>query len=209
MGSYFLTTVNVLLALYCVAAFIKMIVQFGLPNHPARFMLYLVTLSVTAYFSLKAATGLGLIAPVYYLQWRSFPLVAGSIGLLLQIITILGQMGIFQQKIFSRMPLLGGLIVFSFFSMYADVLVAISLILSTLFLTVSVGKARYQKRMFFKMVLFLSLFGLCTLVNQYWVYALGELFLLPALFYFFIFQKTFGITAMVDEFQAESSGALS
>lgn len=209
MGSYFLTTINVLLALYCVVAFIKMVVQFGLPNHPARFTLYLISLCVTAYFSLKAATGLGFLAPVYYLQWRSFPLVAGSIGLLLQVITILGQMGILQQKIFSRMPLLGGLIVFAFFSVYTEVFVGFSLALATLFLSVSVGKARYQKRNFFKMVFFLSLFGASTLVNDYWVYALGELFLFPALFYFFIFQKTFGINAMVNEFQAENSGALS
>lgn len=209
MGSYFLTTINVLLALYCVLALIKMIVQFGVPNHPSRFTLYLVSLSVTAYFSLKATTGLGLLAPVYYLQWRSFPLVAGSIGLLLQVVTTLGQMGILQQKIFSRMPILGGLIVFSFFSAYTEYVMGLAIILASLFLTVSVGKARYQKRMFFKMVFFLSLFGLCTLVNQYWIYVVGELFLLPALFYFFIFQKTFGINAMVDEFQAESSGALS
>ncbi len=208
MGSYFLTTINVLLALYCVVVFIKMIVQFGLPNHPARFTLYLVCLCVTAYFTLKAAAGLGFLAPVYYLQWRSFPLVAGSIGLLLQVITTLGQMGILQQKIFSRMPLLGGLIVVSFFSMHTEVIVGLALVLATLFLTVSVGKARYQKRMFFKMVLFLGLFGASTLINEYWVYALGELFLFPALFYFFIFQKTFGIAAMMDDYQAESSGAL-
>lgn len=208
MGSSFLTTINVLLGLYCVLIFLKMVVQFGLPNHPARFTLYLVTLCAAVFFSMKALAGLGFLAPVYYMQWKSLPLVAGSIGLLLQVITTLGQLTVIQQKVFSRIPLLAAVIVYSLFSSKANYFFGFCILASAVFLSVSVGKARYQKRMFFKMVLFLSLFGLSTLFNHYWLYVTGELFLFPALFYFSIFQKTFGISALVDDFQSEGPGVV-
>lgn len=206
MGSSFLTTINVLLGLYAVLIFIKMVVQFGLPGHPARFTMYLVTLCGAAFFSMKALVALGPLPPLYYMQWKSLPLVTGGLGLLLQVITTMGQLTVIQQKVFSRIPLLGAVIVYSLFSSHANHFFVFCLIAASLFLIFSVGKARYQKRMFFKMVLFLSLFGALALIYEYWAYVLGELFLFPALFYFSIFQKTFGISAMVDDFQAESSG---
>ncbi len=206
MGSSFLTTINVLLGLYCVVIFLKMAIQFGLPTHPGRFTMYLVTLCAAVFFSLKGLAGLGWLAPVYFLKWRTLPIVAGSMALLLQVISTLGQLSLLQQKIFSRLPLIASLLVFAFFPSKADFFFILCLSSGTIFLTVSVGKVRYQKRMFFKMVLFLALFGLFTLPNNYWTYVAGELFLFPALFYFSIFQKTFGISALIEQHQIESPG---
>lgn len=206
MGSSFLTTINVGLGLYSIILFLKLIIQFGLPNHPVRFTMYLVSLCATAFFTMKAIVGLGFIPPVEYMKLRVLPLVIGSLALLLQVITTIGQFSLIQQKIVSRMPLIAGLLVFAFFPQKAEVFFAACVLTAALFLSVSVGKARYQKRIFFKMFFFLVLFSGSVWINHYWVYVLGELLLFPSLFYFFVFQQTFGVSALVSQFQSEDLG---
>jgi hypothetical protein len=204
MGSSFLTTINVALGLYSVIIFFKMIIQFGLPNHPAKFTLYLVCLCVASSFAMKSLAGLGYLSPVDYLKWRAFPLVAGSLGLLLQVVISVGQFSHIQQKIISRIPLIGALLVFAFFPSEADKFYGACMLVIVLFLSISVGKARYQKRMLFKMLLFLLLSFLFILANNYWTYIIGEIFLFPALFYFFIFEQSCGVSALVDKFVSEN-----
>lgn len=208
MGSTFLTAINVGLALYCVINFIKNIIQFGLPNHPARFTLYLVTLCTSAFFIMKAMADLSLINPFIYMRWRAFPLVAGSLGLLLQVITIVGHFSHIQQKVISRIPLMGALLFFAFFWEKADWFFGMSLAMAVVFLSISVGKARYQKRMLIKMTLFILLFGVFKLFNYFSLYILGELFLFPALFYFFVFEQSYGISALIEEHHAHSGDSL-
>ena len=206
MGSSFLTAINLGLGLYCVIVFFKMLVQFGIPNHPARFTIYLVTLCVASYFVMKSLTELNLINPFLFMRWRALPIVAGSLGLLLQVITTVGHFSLIQQKIISRIPLMAALLFFAFFPDKADVFFSVSILASVLFLTISVGKSRYQKRMLIKMSFFLFLFWVCTLFNQFWLYIIGELFLFPALFYFFIFQQSYGVSALVEGFMGDDSG---
>lgn len=207
MDSSFLTWVNVGLGLYSGISFLKILIQFGLPNHPVRFTSYLVCLCATAFLVMKAMTGLGLLAPVYFLKWRPLPLVAGGLSLLLQVITTVGSFSLIQQKVVSRLPLIAALLVYAFFSAYADWFFAMCLLVGAGFFSISVGKARYQKRMYFKMVFFIALFVLFSWFNQYWPYVVGELFLYFALFYFFIFQQTFGVSAMIEGYQHSREGA--
>jgi hypothetical protein len=204
MGSSFLTAINLALGLYCVVQFFKTVIQFGLPNHPGRFTLYLISLSVTAFFSMKALVDLNLLHPFLYVRWRTLPLVTASLGIILQVITIIGHFSYIQQKIISRLPIMGALLFFAFFWEYAEWFAAFALIASFLFLTISVGKARYQKRAFIKMCLFLGLFGLFKFINLYWAYIMGELFLFPALFYFFVFQQSYGVSTLADEWSEDS-----
>jgi hypothetical protein len=91
-----------------------------------------------------------------------------------------------------------------FFSDYAEVFFGLCILAGVLFYTVSVGKARYQKRMFFKMALFLSMTGLLHLTQNYWSYVLGDILLFPAIFYFFIIQQSYGVSAMVERFRTEN-----
>lgn len=208
MGSSFLTCLNVGLALYSGILFLKLIIQFGLPNHPVRFTAYLVSLCLTVYFGMRAATDLGWLAPIYYIKWRPLPVLAGSLGVLLQVITAVGEFSHIQQKVISRMPLIGALLVFAFFPSKADWFLGLCMLASAVFLSISVGKARYQKRTFFKMLLFLGLFGVGVLINNYWLYMFGEIFLFFAVFYFFIFQQTFGVSALVEGQLHVHEGAL-
>jgi hypothetical protein len=204
MGSSFLTTINVVLALYSLIVFFKSLIQFGLPNHPARFTLYLVSLCAVAYFAMKALAGLGYISPIDYLRWRTIPVVGSGLGILLQVVTSVGNFSRIQQKMFSRIPLIGALLVFAFFPPFADHFFGLCILATVLFLSVSVGKARYQKRILFKMTLFLVLSLLLTLMNFYWTYVVGELLLFPALFYFFIFEQSYGVAAMMERHAVEN-----
>lgn len=209
MDSSFLTWVNVGLGLYSLISFIKLVVQFGLPNHPLRFSVYMVSFCVTAYLLLLVMTDLALISPLFYLRWKNLPLLIASHGLLIQVITSMGQFSLIQQKVFSRFPLIIALLIFGFFNDYAEWALLLALTAGTLFFTVSVGKARYQKRTFFKMMLFLIIYGILTNLNIYWAYLVGEAFLYPVLFYFFIFEQTFGVMSLIDENQQTQEGTKS
>ena len=200
MSPSMLTAVNIGLGLYCLLMFIKMIVQFGRPNHPARLTAYFLCLCVTSFFVSKALVGTGFISPWSWLKYRPLPMVAGSLALLLQVIICGTNFSLIQQKVVSRLPLIGGLLVLAFFPTKAEIFVGASIFAGCILFALS-DKARYQKRAFFKMTLFLLLFYGLRLLNIYWVLIFGEVMLFFALFYLFIFEQTFGVAAIVDEHQ--------
>lgn len=199
MDSSFLTWINVGLAFYSVILLLKMMIQFGLPNHPARVTTYLVSLCVSSFFVMKAAAGLGFLSPLDWMNWRTLPLVTGGLAILFQTIMVIGSFSLIQQKVISRLPLMAGLLCLAFFRDRADVFMAFSLGAAGLCLTISRGKARYQKRLFFKMIFFLSLFAVLALAQEYWVFLVGEGFLFFALFYFFLFEQSFALQALIDD----------
>lgn len=208
MDSSFLTGLHITLGLFACLLFIKMIVQFGLPNHPARFVCYLVGFCTAAYFIGLAATDLNLLSPWDWVKWRSLPLIAGSMCLLFQTIMMVGSFSLIQQKVIARLPLMAALLGFAFFSYYADVFMSWFLGLGGLFLIISVKKARYQKRIYLKMLLiFLVHVGL-NYTNVYWAYLIGQVLLFFVIFYVFLFEHSFGIAAMVDDFRESLEGDL-
>jgi hypothetical protein len=199
MGSSFLTAINLALGLYCLVQFFKIIVQFGLPNHPGRFTLYLVSLSVSTFFLMRALVDLNLLSPFLYVRWVTLPLITAALGVILQVISLVAHLSFIQQKLISRLPLIGALICFGFFWKFTDWFLIFAVVVSYLFLTISVGKCRYQKRAFFKMSLFLLFFWGLKLLNEFGAYLVGELFLFPVLFYFFIFQQSYGVSILAQE----------
>lgn len=206
MDSSFLTWVNVGLAIYSGFLFLKLVIQFGLPNHPARFTAYLVSLCVAVFFILKAVTGLGLLAPGLYLKWSLFPMVAGSVGVLFQAITSVGQFTRIQQRIFSRLPLFTSLICFGLFPTRDTVFFTVAIVAGCTYLAMFKDKARYQKRAFFKMAIALLIFSAFRLLNLYWAFIVGELFLFLAVFYFFVFEQAIGVSALVEDKQTQLPG---
>lgn len=207
MGSSFLTALEIGLGIYSLIQFFKIIAQFGLPNHPGKFSLYLVCLCVTLFFTLQALADLGLILPLDFMRIRSLLLVVGSFTFLIQLVAMIGSFSLIQQKVISRVPLILGLLVYGVMPEKADLFLILTTVLGGLFLLVSKGKARYQKRLYFKMALFLVITWGAYLSQNYSVYVVGQVFLFPVLFYFFILQKTFGVKVMVEKFQSEDPGA--
>ncbi len=207
MGSSFLTAVDLVLAMYCAVIFVKSCLQFGVPNHPARFGLYLVLLCAVAFFGLRCLTTLGLLAPFSYQRYRALPLVAGGLVLLLQTIMAVNRSSTIQQRVFSRIPLMAALLFTAFFWTYADWFFAGAILVSVLFLSAAVGKARYQKRALLKLGFFLGVKAAISQYDDYSAYALGQLFLFPALFYFFVFEHSVGVGALIDDHSTQSGAA--
>ncbi len=198
MHSSFLILVNAGLALYSSVLFLKLITQFGLPNHPARFTAYIISLCASAFFVMDSLAEFSVIGPMELMKWRALPLVCGSLGILFQAMLLSHKLTFIQQKVISRIPLMAGLVCFSFFPSKADIFAAASIVAGGIFLSVSVGKARYQKRLFMKMIFFLLVTYLCRLPGNSWVIVLSQCFLYFAVFYFFLFEHTFGISALVE-----------
>jgi hypothetical protein len=163
MHSSFLIWVNAGLALYSSLLFLKLIIQFGWPNHPARFSAYVISLCASAFFVMETLTEFGVIGPIEWMKWRALPLVCGSLGLLFQAMLTGGQFTLIQQKVISRLPMIAGLVCFSFFPSKADIFAGIAIVAGGIFLSISVGKARYQKRLFIKMIFFFFITILCRL----------------------------------------------
>lgn len=207
MDSSFLTWANLGLGLYSGIIFLKLVIQFGLPNHPIRLGAYLVSLCVALYFNFLVLTQFGVLSPWFWMKWRTLPLVTGSFFLLIQTVSSVGSMGLLQQKVVSRLPLIAGLLCFTFFPQYADYFVGFAIAAGCAFLTITVGKARYQKRQFFKMTFFLLIFVFCKWVQIYWAYLFGELMLFVALFYFSVFEQAACVASKIDQFHHSLEGA--
>lgn len=208
MDSSFLTLVNVSLGIFATYSLAKVIIRFGWPNHPARLTIYLVSICAAAFFVMKAMVGLGQLSPFLWLKWKTLPLVMGSLALLLQVITTVGTISRIQQNVISRLPLIAGLLCFAFFPQFAEYLFAIVVLAGMGFLSVSVGKARHQKRLFFKMAIFLGLFQVFRLFNEYWLFVVGESLLLVALFYFSLFEESLGLKTYLEELSFDEGKAV-
>ncbi len=208
MDSSFLTGLHISLGLFSCLFFVRLIIQFGLPNHPARFLSYLVSFCIVVYFTSLALTDLSLLSPWVWVKWRAFPLVAGGFCLLLQTITLLGTMNFLQQRVISRLPLIVALMSTAFFSQLADMFFSLFLLSGGLFLIIFVRKSRYQKRLYLKMGLMFILQLICNYMDYYFAYVIGQVFLCLTVFYMFLFQQSFGILALIDDYRQESEGDL-
>jgi hypothetical protein len=201
-----LTFVNLGLGLFSLVLFTKLIIQFGLPNHPARFTCYLAALCGCSYFVMQAGVDLRVLHFSEWQKLRVLPLVVGGLTLLLQTIMMVGSFSLIQQKVVSRMPLIAGLLCLAFFPSKADWFFIAGLTAGLLFLCFNRNEARHQRRIYIKMCLFILAFFLAKLINVYWVFTLGQALLGMAIFYFFQFQNAFGISALVDEFREAMDG---
>jgi hypothetical protein len=208
MDSSFLTLVHVGNGIYALVSFLKLIIQFGLPNHPARFLCYIVSLSAAAYLVGLAATDLGYLSPWIWMRWRALPLVAGSVCLLFQVITLVGHFSLLQQKVISRLPLMGALLCFAFFQEQASLVAGGFILAAALFFSISVGKARFQKRLFQKMTFFFLLWNTLRLTQNYWAFVVAEALLTFGLFYLFLFEQSVAVAAVVDDFRTDLEGDL-
>jgi hypothetical protein len=163
--------------------------------------MYLVNLCVTTLLVMQSLTDFQLLSPWHFMNLRAFPLVIGSLALLMEVTSVIGHLTQFRQRVLSRIPLIAGLVSATIFNPYADKIASALVCISVLFLIVSVRQVRYQKRAMVKMSLFLGLFILCKSSQYFEIYVIGVLFLFPVLFYLFIFQQSFGILALVEEHQ--------
>ncbi len=206
MDSSFLTWIHISLGLFACLQFLKIIIQFGLPNHPARLIAYVTCLSTAVYFSALALTDLNLLSPWIWMKWRALPLIAGSLSILLQSIIFFGGFPLIYQKVMARVPVMAALLCFAFFPLYADTLSSLFLLVGGLFLIISVKKDRHLKRLYLKFLFMFSWYLILMATNNYTAYVLAQLILFLTLFYIFLFEKSVCLTALVDDYKASAEG---
>ena len=69
-----------------------------------------------------------------------------------------------------------------------------------------VNKARHQTRLYVKMLLMFSIHLGLSYLDQYWAYVSSQVFLFFVIFYVFLFEHSFGVAAMVDDFKGSLEG---
>jgi len=201
MDSSFLIGIHFCMAFFSLILFLKLIIQFGLPNHPKRFVSYAFSFLVTLYLVGQFSADLGLVNPWFWMKWRAYPLVAGSLFMVFQSIMLLGSVSFFQQKIMSRIPILLSVMIFGFFSELADTLTVVFLSVSTLVLLLPFQSV-HLRRIYFKFIFFAGLSWGMTLIDYNW-YLISRVFSFAALFYLFNFQHCFNISALMDDVAEE------
>lgn len=206
MDSSFLTGSHLVLGIISSLFFIKMIIQFGLPNHPARFVSYLVCFCIVIYFGFYSLISFRDFSTFSWIKIRSIPLVAGGLCLLLQTIMLAAGFSLIQQKIISRLPIIASLLCAAFFPEFANPLFVLFILLGGLFLIISVKKARYQKRLYLKMMMMFLLYLGLNQMTWPAFQVLSQIFLGIAVFYIFLFEHSFGISALVDDFRSSFEG---
>lgn len=198
MDSSFLIGIHFCMLFVSLVLFFKLIIQFGLPNHPKRFVSYALSFLVTLYLAGQFSADLGMVNPWFWMKWRALPLVAGSLFLLFQTIMLLGSVSFLQQKVMSRIPVLVSIMIFGFFSELADIFTVVFVSVSALVLLIPKIQSRHMKQIYFKFLLFSGLAWIMELTN-YNLYLVGQVFGFFSLFYLFNFQHCFNINGLIDD----------
>jgi hypothetical protein len=207
MDSSFLISIHGLIAILTCVLFIKLVVQFGWPNHPGRLTAFLIGLCATFYFVGSFIVDLGYVPQKAWEHWRALPLIAGSLCLLLQTMMAGGNFSLIQQKIISRIPLMGALICSTLFPQVALQLSMSFILCGALFFIISVRKSRYQKRIYYRLVIFILFYVFLMASQITGLLVLAQIFLIGAIFTLFAFENSFGVWALTDDFRQDSEGA--
>ncbi len=206
MDSSFLIAFHGLIGLLSCVLFFKMLVQFGWPNHPGRLTAYVVGLCLCFYFMGVILADLGYFPQKAWAHWKALPLVAGSLCLFLQTIIAGGNFSLIQQKIISRIPFMGALICSALFPQLAEPLSVIFILLGCFFFIISVKESRYQKRIYFRLVVFVLFYSGCLISTWIFLQILAQFFMIGAVVSIFAFENSFGVWALADEFRQDLEG---
>jgi len=199
MDSSFNNALEIVLAVFAVLAFLKLMIQFGLPRHPLRFLIFMVSLSLIFWLCGDTAATFKVISMNQWLRWRALPLVVTGVGLLIEAISIIGNLGYLQQKVISRIPLIASLVCFAIFPQKSFLFFVLSICVGFCLLLIGKDKARYQFRLYGKMLICLILGISLKPYNLVMTGIFSYVFFFGMLVYFFLLQQSFGISALIDE----------
>ncbi len=206
MDSSFLIWPSFVLGFFSLILFTKMVVQFGVPKHPLKFFGYTITLSWTMLWIGASLVQLDIMDMTTWERWRSVFLLWPALGMFMEAVSQMGQFSQIQQRIMTRLPIIGSLLALSFMPQWVPYLVGIFLLLVAAIFLLHVGKFRFHKRIFLKFIFFLALSGLSIFFPE----VLRSWFLMVVLLissiYFFLLQNTFCVTAHLEQFEAREIG---
>lgn len=202
MNSSFLLVIHFALSFYTLAIFLKSLFQFGLSNIYRKFFNYFLNLLLALYFGLFFVADLGFFIRNSLFKLQHLLIIMGSVSFMIQSLSYIHRTSKIKSRTLVRLPLLGGLLVWTFFLDHIVMIKDITLVLFFLYTTWLITKqalSRYLKRALFKM----CFFSLLSFLSSQ-VYFLKEAYfhfilLFPALFYFYLYQHVLGISQLIDE----------
>jgi hypothetical protein len=189
MDSAFLTlqlTLEGSLFLFAFVLFIKLIVQYGGPTRPLKTLSYLTSASVVLFLGFNFFMSLGLVEYSLWLKARPILLATAASGIFIEAVLITEDFPNRQEKFIAKIPLLIGFLIFTAFPQYVEFLSTLLVLGGGWVLYRSPGRLRYQKRIFVKLLIFLALSALTSWFGFF------------VLFYFFLFQQTFGLMSLLE-----------
>lgn len=198
MGSSFLTVLHSALAIFAGIAFLKLIFQYGRPNHPLKVITYVTTFAGFAYFLGDALADLGFISGWDWVKWQTLPIMAVSFGLIFEIIMIIGGFSNLQLKIMTRLPLLGSLLGYTFLKEQTFLMAQVAIFICLILLIISTRNVAYFKRVFIKMTIMLGISQLLLLYAPWGIQWLRAFVLFFGFFYFYLLQQGLAAKALID-----------
>ena len=190
MDSAFLTlrlTLEGSLFLFALVLFIKLLVQYGSPSRPLKLLSYLTSLSVVLFLGLSFFDDLNFLDHAFWLKARAILLATVASGLFVEALLLTEDFPNRQEKFIAKIPLLIGFLIFTALPRYVEVL-ALGFILGGAWVLVrSPGRLRYQKRIYTKLFIFSVLSAITPWFGFF------------VLFYFFLFQQTFGLMSLLEQ----------
>lgn len=198
MGSSFLTVLHSALAIFAGMAFLKLIFQYGRPRHPLKVIAYLTTFAGFAYFLGDALADLGFISGWDWVKWQTLPVVACSLGLIFEIIMIIGSFNTLQLKIMTRLPLLGSLLGYTFLKEQTFLIAQIAILISLILLIISSKNVTFFKRVYIKMTLMLGFSQLLLHFAPWGMQWLRAIVLFFVFFYFYLLQQGIAANALIE-----------
>lgn len=206
MDSSFLIWPSFVLGLVSLLLFGKMLIQFGLPKHPLKFFAYSITLSWTLLWIGASLVQLDVMDMNTWTRWKAVFLLWPALGLLMEMISQLGQFSLIQQRLMTRFPIIGSLVALSFMPQWVPFLVGFFLLLVLAIFFIQVGRFRYHKRLFIKFLFLLAMTGLSPFLPEVFRPWYLMVVLLGSGIYFFLLQNTFCVTAHLEQYEAKETG---
>ncbi len=158
MNSSFHDLFGFLTLIFSFVMCVRLMVQFKFPDHPMKFMSYLVSLSLVFYLAIDLVVQMDENKYASFEKLRSLSLVLSSTGLLIQSVSIIGNFSLIQLKVLSRIPVLFALVSYSMSSNLLAILLFPTLLLSLFLMIFNMEKARYQIRIYIKLICLFCLY---------------------------------------------------
>ena len=203
MDSSFLIWPSFVLAFFSLLLVGRMVFAFGIPKHPLKFFAYSIMLSWSALWIGASLVQMNVMDLVLWEKWKAVFLLWPALGLLMELISQLGKFSALQQKIMTRFPILGSLIILAFIPQWAPYIVGFFLLLVLAIFSLQVGKFRYHKRLYFKFLFFLVLSVLTIYLPEVFRSWFLMVLLLASTLYFYLLQDTFCVTAQLEQLEAK------
>jgi|GEM_PF-3718725 len=193
MDSSFLYWFHVLLTIFLFLGFLKLVIKFGISNHPSFHLFLMIFLSAISFSCLEVLNFSSALRIEELTRWQNAFAQVLLATLQVQLLSVSTEMHQAQWRALSRLPMIWGLIVFGFFNPQANFLFSAQIVLlclNFLFMTQDLRLVKRLLAIFIGLLICLGFlselewtYQLLILVISLIFYRLEKLFLLSHYLY--------------------------